>query len=961
MGQSAPIDSAASPLGFLVAQWLSGETGAALQIPVSFYSDAAVEELYPEVLRLARENLTRAGELAAEMLTMASHLGQARPLGLALRASANVHYLRGNYAQARSGYEEAIAQFHAESTAWGEEEVARTKSSAIQTLAYLARYDEAIAWGEEARTVFAARGDAVRLARLDGNLANLYFRLDRFEEALVRYETARQEFERSGAPQDLAAIYSNLATCCISVGRFEDSLHWHRTAREVCIVHRFPLLAAQADYNIAYLHFLRGDNREAMRLYAIARIHSDAVADRYHSALCDLDQAEMMLDLNLFGEAERLAASAVRAFGRLKMRYERAKAMVFHAAALAGRGEAEESILLFRRTRRLFFREGNRAWPAFIDLHLGLLDLEIGSIGRAARRAQRSWRFFAAGEVRGKAVLAALVLCRVRMRQKRFAEAEVLSRRSLADAGTMGSPSLCFRARMLLGLVLEAQGRGVDARATYEAAEAELDSLRLRIPEEELRIRFLEDKTPLFERLVSLRLRESGDPGQVQAAWASVQNAKSRAFLDSYGSRFTDRGAGREDRPLRDARAHLQQCYLRSAEAELRGEMKEVREWRTRTAVAEAAVRERLSQLRLYDAEGSLVEEWPPVAKEAASAELAVRQAIGTDELLIEYYCTPESVYAFLLDGKADLVVHRLAATAEVRTAARLLQFQISSSSYRTDLSAQANIKAITAHLATLYRLLVHPLRSRLTVPRLVFAPHSFLHGLPFAALGPAGSPLVGEFAIRQTLSGSTFAAIGRRPLREASAPARRPLVLGLPDERAPFIADEARLVAQHLDADLRLGPEATLAALRDIGRYASHVHIATHGLFRADSPLFSGIRLADGNLSVMDLSEVQMAAHLVTLSGCSTGSHAVLGGDELIGLSRGFLQAGAENLLTTLWDVNDASTMRFMDLFYEQLRAGGSLSDSLRRAMLQVRQEWVHPYYWAGFALLGGEASPGT
>ncbi len=955
MDLRSETDSTTSPLGHVLAQWLEKEPGTRLDIPSTLYSAATLAELYPEVLRLARENLARASELVAAMQTMANHLGEAGLLGMALRAAANVHYLQRNYSQARVAYEQAIAQFQIEGTEWGEEEVARTKSSAIQTLAYLARYDEAIAWGEEARTVFAARGDAVRLARLDGNLANLYFRLDRFEQALVRYESARQEFDRSGCPQDLAAVYSNLATCYISVGRFEDSLRLHRSAREVCVANRFPLLAAQADYNIAYLYFLRGDNREAMRLYAIARVHSDAVADNYHSALCDLDQAEMMLDLNLFGEAERLAASAVQAFGRLAMRYERAKAMVFHAAALTGRGETEESILLFRRARRIFSQEGNRAWPAFIDLHLALLDLELGAVVRAATRAQRCWRFFAHSEALGKAVLSALVLCRVRMRQNRFAEAEELSRRSLEAAEKMGSRSLSFRARMLLGQAQEAQARAGDAMSTYEAAERELDGLRLKIPGEELRIRFLEDKTPLFERLVTLRLRRPAAAGQVQAAWASVQNAKSRAFRDSYGSRFTARGATRNDPSFVDARAQLQQCYLRTAEAEMRGEMTEVREWRSRTALAEALVRERLSQLRLYDADGFLADVWPAAAQDAAEAESAVRRSIGVDELLIEYYCTPENVYAFLLDGRTELVVHKLASTAEVRKATRLLQFQISSSSYRTDLSATVNIQAITAHLATLYRLLIQPLRSRLTVPSLVFAPHSFLHGLPFAALGVAGSPLVGEFSIRQTLSGETFAAIGRRPARQARPLEQKPLVLGVPDERAPFIADEAQLVARHLAGDLRIGPAATVAALREAGQYASHVHIASHGLFRSDSPLFSAIRLADGNLSVLDLDDLQLSAQLVTLSGCSTGSHAVMGGDELIGLSSGFLQAGAHNLLTSFWDVSDVSTTRFMDLFYGRLTAGSTLPDSLRHAMLQVRQEWAHPYYWAGFALMGG------
>jgi CHAT domain-containing protein len=92
----------------------------------------------------------------------------------------------------------------------------------------------------------------------------------------------------------------------------------------------------------------------------------------------------------------------------------------------------------------------------------------------------------------------------------------------------------------------------------------------------------------------------------------------------------------------------------------------------------------------------------------------------------------------------------------------------------------------------------------------------------------------------------------------------------------------------------------------------------------------------------------------LVTLSGCGTGLNVVVGGDELIGLKRGLLYAGAQGLLLTLWDVHDASTAQFMKLFYERLGRSSSKAEAVRQAMAEIRGEYQHPFYWAPFVLVG-------
>jgi CHAT domain-containing protein len=123
------------------------------------------------------------------------------------------------------------------------------------------------------------------------------------------------------------------------------------------------------------------------------------------------------------------------------------------------------------------------------------------------------------------------------------------------------------------------------------------------------------------------------------------------------------------------------------------------------------------------------------------------------------------------------------------------------------------------------------------------------------------------------------------------------------------------------------------------------------------DNPMFSAIQLGDGPVSVFDLYDLRISAELVTLSGCGTGLNALIGGDELLGLVRGWLYAGAQSVLVSLWDVHDRSTAQLMADFYEGLRTTDNRAVALRGAMLAARDRDPHPYYWAPFVLIGAPA----
>jgi CHAT domain-containing protein len=310
--------------------------------------------------------------------------------------------------------------------------------------------------------------------------------------------------------------------------------------------------------------------------------------------------------------------------------------------------------------------------------------------------------------------------------------------------------------------------------------------------------------------------------------------------------------------------------------------------------------------------------------------------------------------------GRDELEIVPLGPIAEIRKRLRFLQFQLSKfrlgphyvEAFATQLQA-----ATETHLRELEDALIAPIRHRLRrAAHLVIVPHDVLHFLPFHALLDRDRYLIDQFSISYAPSSSVYRLCWTKPARTTGGA----LIMGVPDASTPFIVDEVRGIASVLpDPHVFLGAEATVGQLQTHGEGSRFVHIATHGLFRSDNPMFSSIRLGDGPLSVYDLYELRLSAELVTLSGCGTGLSVVVGGDEQLGLVRGLLYAGARSVLLTLWDAYDSSTADFMKGFYARLQNGWTKAQAAQEGMRDLRAEYPHPFYWAPFALIGyGEDS---
>lgn len=143
-------------------------------------------------------------------------------------------------------------------------------------------------------------------------------------------------------------------------------------------------------------------------------------------------------------------------------------------------------------------------------------------------------------------------------------------------------------------------------------------------------------------------------------------------------------------------------------------------------------------------------------------------------------------------------------------------------------------------------------------------------------------------------------------------------------------------------------------------------LHFATHGLLNSQHPELSGIVLSlvdergrpqDGFLRLHEIYNLKLGADLVVLSACQTALGKEIKGEGLVGLTRGFMYAGAPRVVSSLWNVDDRATAELMKRFYEAMFIQGMPpAAALRAAQTSLRREkgWAAPYYWAGFTLQG-------
>ena len=359
---------------------------------------------------------------------------------------------------------------------------------------------------------------------------------------------------------------------------------------------------------------------------------------------------------------------------------------------------------------------------------------------------------------------------------------------------------------------------------------------------------------------------------------------------------------------------------------------------------------------------------------------VALRAAYAPGTAMLMYAPSGDTLTAWLIAADGSLHRHvqpgfaaRRAALAQLRAALRVEQLQASRSPTVRGVAAAAPAgpapsadRALREAADLLYPRALHAAMRRAT--QLVIVPALELGTVPFAALPhPAGGQTVDHAAIVLAPSICDVVQLGHRVAFDELA--RAPLIVGDPEFPAegqwafpplPGARREAEVVAKAFGAPWLSGAEATTARVRDAFATSSLLYLATHGIASERDPLDgSFLQFAPdargGRFTAREIQTTRIRARLAVLSACQTGLGQAHDGG-IIGVARSFINAGASQVVMSLWSVDDAATTQLMERFVAELRAVPP-PEALRRAMRALRDDSRRtrtPAYWASFTVIG-------
>jgi CHAT domain-containing protein len=494
------------------------------------------------------------------------------------------------------------------------------------------------------------------------------------------------------------------------------------------------------------------------------------------------------------------------------------------------------------------------------------------------------------------------------------------------------------------GLLHEMQGRNDDALSWYRKAVDVLERDRRSLRDERSRGSFMEDRITIYYAAVLQLLQQR----RHAEAFEMLERSRSRALTDLLASRKLDVGNGEEQTLYAEA------ATLRARIADAQGRLLEASGQGAARAEAEKALGDRINadEARYQSVLGRMAATAPRLHKlvESAPTSLAALQDsmrseryetlqyLVTESAVILWHITPDSVYVRNVFLPRTHVMSKVAAVGNsLRNPGRPFD---------------------EATAGELFLYLVQPVLARLNSERLVIIPHEDLGNLPFQVLrNPADGRYFGErFQISYAPSATVLLGLRRSTnLGGASVAAfADPAVEGAAQE----VQSIGKLFAgrRHVRGDALPRKQEVKGLVADF----EVVHLAVHGSFDAGEPMLSYLKLArgagdDGKLTAAEMFGLPLAkSRLVVLSACETGRVETTHANEMLGMSRALLYAGASALLLSQWRISSAATTQWMQTFYEAA-VSRPPAEAARLASLQMMKDprTSHPFYWAPFTLI--------
>ena len=906
-----------------------------------------IERLKSEADRYWYINPNQSLEFAKRIILIGTARNDINQIALGTMAKGDAFQFLGQMHEAWDMLEQAGNMFE---KAGNEVGWARTRIGRIILSLDLNRVSGAFADAERAREIFTRYRDEDKLLRLDFQTAVAHSRLGNQQQALELFTSALTRANALGeqGQKYLGALYLDIAVAFTALGDFHEALIYYERAQEVAVAEQETLVVANIESSIADIFYLQGHYKRALTLLSSA-LEKAKNESPFGAAMIQYHMVECYLSLNRNIESREVALAIIQAFQNFKADFPLAQTLLLLAIVEGAAENFLQAESALQKAESIFSATGAKGWEAIIHLWRGRMALRQHNALTAYQEAVTATAAFEADGQQMKTAEASLLQGQALLTLGNLQASMGRGEGALRVAQQYRVPTLRYKAHLLLGQVAEAQNKYGRAAQRYQAAMATINRVQRGLTIT-LRPDFLEDKNEASRHLITLYLQT----GQTVKAFEVLENAKAQSWL-AYLNHQGRLHWSKEDASSRALIEELEnlrtehQWFYQLAN-HLWGNHEEYpKSISAEQAVVEMKKRERRMRAiteQLYLRNES---DWR-TAEILAPSLNGIQDTLDDDSILIEYYNNGETVWAFTLSPDA-MQVHRLPVTVQALN--NLVErWQINIAGALTMEPYAESTQKLTKHarriLQRLHAALIDPLDLGGNKRRLIFVPYGILHFLPFHLLYDGNQYLIEKY---ETLI-LPAAGLATRPALK-----RAPGALALAHSwngKLPHTTAEAKIVQKLFGGSIRTEEQANRAVLGESP--VQILHIAAHGHHRLDQPDLSFLQLADGQLYADDVMQQDLSYELVTLSACETGRARIATSDDLIGIGRSFLYAGAGALVLSLWQVEDKSTLQLMERIYAALCAGASKPAAMRRAQLSLLAEnqGLHPAFWGSFQVVG-------
>ncbi len=727
---------------------------------------------------------------------------------------------------------------------------------------------------------------------------------------------------------------------------------------------------ARASGELGIISFMEGDTGQSLQLLAAALKTSIELKDTgAHIRYLNL----MGTGLTLFGRPEDAIRYYDRALQLVRSTPEQetsSMAVAGKAKALVALGKKAEAEKLFLETLDLARRRDRRGFAASLLIELGKLTNEEGRQERAIEFYKEANALAEAAELHRLVATANFGLARLYRNLGAVEKAELSASKGVDASRRVGEAFELPERLAFLARLRADQGKIEDADHLYEQAEDVVEGLLVNIVSPNSRALLIGAKSQIYADHFAL---VADRPNNVARAFEVLETARGRSSADVLRIR--------ERIPINNAEARTYEREIATLQTHL---------MRTSTREERKQTLEKLfdAEQRLYAAKYAHSQRLTGPGAPVPLAEL--QRKLRADESLLEYALGEPRSHVLVI-GANEIRVVALPDRGRIEGLVEKYLGEVRSRKAATELAKE------------LYSTLLEPIPEHLQKARLIIVPDGKLHLVPFDSLvNKAGDYLLTSHVVTYTLSSTVLHVLRTRPEGGdralpllavgdvpyevegklvtynggPSKPWRVPTrgLYDLSGDRLPPLpgtAEEVMSVARIAGARsiVLMGPEATETLFRAQPLDKVRIlHLATHGISSPAAPERAALLLArssgddDGLLQAREISDLNLAAELVTLSACDTGAGRLVGQEGIVNLVRAFLFAGARTVVASLWAADDVFTISLMKRFYANLAKGFDRGIALQKAKLDLVEEvgeQAAPFFWAGFTMVGDASKP--